>query len=68
MVRATVIRLSTELELWAVALWVEKRYGTEGKAYIEHQRDRLPHEDGGEALWREVAQRYEKLTRQHRQN
>ena len=55
--------LNRDQELWAVALWVEKNHGDQGGAYILGQVERLTsvNDDGGVAMWREVADRFEQL-------
>jgi hypothetical protein len=52
-----------EKEIWAIALWVEKHHGDEGDFYIAQQMDRLLAEGelDGMAMWRQVAERFEKL-------
>lgn len=57
--------LNRDQELWAVALWVEKNHGDQGTTYISGQIERLAsiNADGGVAMWREVADRFERLRR-----
>jgi hypothetical protein len=57
--------LNRDQELWAVALWVEKNLGDQGTTYISGQIERLAsiNADGGVAMWREVADRLERLRR-----
>lgn len=56
--------LTREKEIWGIALWVEKKHGSDGWFYIAQQMDRLLAEADldGVALWKEVSQRFEKLT------
>ncbi len=46
-----------------MALWVEKNHGDQGTTYISGQVERLTsvNDDGGVAMWREVADRFERL-------
>lgn len=55
--------LNRDQELWAVALWVEKNHGDQGATYISGQIERLTsvNDDGGVVMWREVADRFERL-------
>ena len=55
--------LNRDQELWAVALWVEKNHGDQGTTYISGQVERLTsvNDDSGVAMWREVADRFERL-------
>lgn len=55
--------MTRDQELWAVALWVEKRHGTDGPRFIAEQIGRLALVgDGvGVSIWREVAARFEAL-------
>jgi hypothetical protein len=57
--------LNRDQELWAVALWVEKNHGDQGTTYISDQIERLAsvNDDGGVAMWREVADRFDRLRR-----
>jgi len=57
--------LNRDQELWAVALWVEKSHGDQGTTYISGQIERLAsvNDDGGVAMWREVADRFVRLRR-----
>jgi hypothetical protein len=57
--------LNRDQELWAVAVWVEKNHGDQGTTYISGQIERLAsiNSDGGVAMWREVADRFERLRR-----
>ncbi|WP_420006879.1 DUF6961 family protein [Tsuneonella aeria] len=56
---------SRDKELWAVAVWVEKTHGTDGPRYIAEQVGRLALEgdEGGVAMWRNVAARFDQLSR-----
>jgi len=55
--------LTPELELWGVALWVEKQHGEDGWFYIAQQQDRLLAEGDleGMAMWGKVADRFGQL-------
>ena len=55
--------MTSEHELWAMALWVEKHHATDGVGYIAKQVTRLAHEGDleGVAMWRKVAERYDTL-------
>lgn len=55
--------VSREQELWAVALWVEKHHGENGRLHIAQQQDRLLAEGDldGVAMWRKVGERFEAL-------
>ncbi|NYH96284.1 DUF6961 family protein [Novosphingobium marinum] len=57
--------LTADQELWAVALWVEKHHGDEGDFYIAQQMDRLLEEGDfdGIAMWRQVGERFEALSK-----
>jgi len=57
------LTLSKDLELWAVALWVEKHHGDEGDLYIAKQMDRLLAEGDldGVAFWKKVRVRLDSL-------
>lgn len=55
--------LTRDLEIWGMALWVEKHHGEQGWLFIAQQQDR-PLADGdldGVALWRAVGERFETL-------
>ena len=56
--------VTRDRELWALALWVEKHHGTDGLIFIAKKIADLmiAGEPGGVDLWREVAERFEKLT------
>ena len=56
--------ISREAEIYGMALWVEKNQ-PDGRAYIEQQIERLTAagELEGVKLWRQVADRYERLRR-----
>lgn len=55
--------MTRDQELWGVALWVEKIHGDRGPDHIAAQMARLAAEgdEVGIALWRAVAERYDKL-------
>lgn len=55
--------LTSDQELWGVALWVEKTHADKGWLFIAQQQDRLLAEGDldGLAMWREVSRRYEQL-------
>jgi len=55
--------LTRDQEIWGIALWVERKHGESGPEFIAEQIGRLSIEDDDEgiSLWREVAQRYERL-------
>ena len=56
--------MSRDQELWAVALWVEKRHGADGPRYIAEQVGRLAllDDSAGVDRWREVASRFDQLS------
>lgn len=47
-----------------MALWVEKTHGSDGAQFIAETIARLRHrgEEGGVALWQDVARRFEHLS------
>lgn len=53
----------TERELWALALWVEKHHGADGPRFIAEKVGELAlaGEPSGVDLWREVAERFDRL-------
>ena len=55
--------MTREQEIWGIALWVDKNHGEGGSKFIAEQIGRLASagDDEGISLWREVAQRYERL-------
>ena len=55
--------LSRDQELWGMALWVEKAHGSDGAQFIAEKIARLRGrgEEGGVALWQDVARRFEQL-------
>jgi hypothetical protein len=57
--------MTRDQELWGMALWVERTHGVHGWFYIAQQQDRLLEEGDyeGVAVWRTVAERFERLTR-----
>lgn len=57
--------ITYEQELWAMALWVEKNHGPEGPRFIAEQVGRfaLEGDEGGVALWHQVAERFDALQR-----
>jgi hypothetical protein len=56
-------RVTRDQELWGVALWVEKTHGGCGPDHIAAQVSRLAAEgdEEGIAMWRAVAERFDKL-------
>ncbi|QDM41341.1 hypothetical protein [Altererythrobacter sp. TH136] len=56
--------MTRDKELWAVALWVERTHGEYGPQYIAEQIGRLALEgdEGGIAMWRSVAERFDQLS------
>jgi hypothetical protein len=62
--------LTREKEIWGIAIWVEKKHGSEGWFYIAQQMDRLlaVADFDGMTLWKEVSERYEKLTTEELKN
>lgn len=56
--------LSRDQELWGMTVWVEKTHGFEGAQFIAEKIARLRRrgEDGGVALWQDVARRFEQLS------
>ena len=59
-----VLTLSRDQELWGMALWVEKTHGSDGAHFIAEKIARLRGrgEEGGVALWQDVAHRFEQLS------
>lgn len=57
--------ISREKELWALALWVEKRHGEDGPRYIAKKVGEmvLAGEAGGVDLWKAVAERFAQLSK-----
>ncbi|MGX7927750.1 DUF6961 family protein [Tsuneonella sp. HG094] len=55
--------MTRDQELWAVALWLEKTHGDRGADHIVSQVTRLAESGDAEgiAMWRLVAERYDKL-------
>jgi len=55
--------VTREQELWGVALWVEKRHGTDGPRFIAEQVGRLAlaGDVAGVHHWRAVAARFDRL-------
>lgn len=55
--------VNRDKELWALALWVEKRHGANGSRFIAGKVGKfaLEGEQGGVGLWREVADRFNRL-------
>jgi hypothetical protein len=55
--------VTTDQELWGVALWLEKTHGDAGPAHIAREVDRLARAGDGDGvrMWRQVAKRYDKL-------
>lgn len=51
-------------ELWALALWVEKHHGADGRRFIAEKVGKfaLEGEQGGVDLWREIAIRFDQLS------
>ncbi|MCK0127540.1 hypothetical protein [Erythrobacter sp. F6033] len=56
--------ITRDQELWAMALWVEKHHGKGGWLHIAQQQDRLLEQNdlAGVEMWREVSQRFDKLS------
>jgi endonuclease YncB( thermonuclease family) len=57
------VLVTRDQELWGVALWAEKTHGDRGPDHIAAQVARLAAEgdEEGIAMWRAVAERYDKL-------
>lgn len=57
--------LTRDQELWGIALWVEKNHGDDGRSYITNQVERfaLKGDEAGVAMWRSVAERFDRLRR-----
>lgn len=57
--------LTSDQELWAMALHVEREHGAEGPAFIAEQieRNALAGEPAGVNLWRDVARRFDQLVK-----
>lgn len=55
--------LTRDQELWGVALWVEKAHSENAQGYMAEQVTRLAEagDAAGIAMWRAVAERYDKL-------
>lgn len=55
--------LTRDMEIWGMALWVEKTHGDNGWFHIAQEQDRLlaAGDFDGVKLWREVAKRFEEL-------
>lgn len=55
--------LTSDQELWGVALWVEKTHGSDGQSYFAHRVERLASEgdEAGIAMWQTVAVRFKQL-------
>lgn len=55
--------MTRDQELWGVALWVERTHGDNGPGHIAEQIARLTGagDEDGIAMWRAVAERYDKL-------
>ena len=51
-----------------MVLWVEKNHGSDGAQFIAGQiaQLRLRNEQGGVALWQDIARRFEKLSKPSR--
>lgn len=62
--RVTLLTLTRDLELWGMALWVEKHHGDAGHEFIATKIDQLTRagEEDGAKLWQDVANRYEQLS------
>lgn len=60
---SVVISVTRDQELWAVALWVEKAHGEQGRDHIAREISRVAMlgEEEGIAMWEAVAARYVKL-------
>ena len=60
--------LNRDQELWGVALWVEREHGDDGPAYIADQVTRLAliGDVAGGAIWRAVAERYDRYCQSNR--
>lgn len=58
--------LTRDQELWGIALWVERNHGDDGWFHIAQQQDRLlaSGDLDGVAMWRSVARRLERLTKE----
>ena len=57
------MNITRNLEIWAMALWVEKTHGDAGWLHIAQQQDRLiaASDFEGVKLWRRVGMRLEEL-------
>ncbi|MGB7407277.1 MAG: hypothetical protein WA908_02130 [Pontixanthobacter sp.] len=55
--------ISRDRELWGMALWVERKHGSDGLNHIHEKIESLKAsgEHDGVELWIEVAMRYEQL-------
>jgi hypothetical protein len=55
--------VTRDQELWGVAVWLEKTHGDRGAVHIAEQIARLAErgDEEGIAMWRSVAERYDKL-------
>ena len=55
--------MTRDQELWGIALWLEKTQGSDGPVYITSEVARLAalNDEAGIAMWRTVANRYDRL-------
>lgn len=55
--------MTRDQELWGIALWVEKTHGERGADHIASEVARLARagDAQGIAMWRKIADRYDKL-------
>jgi len=62
--------MTPDLEIWALALWVEKDHGDNGSHFIANQIGRLAldNDAAGVAMWEKVAERFEALNRLEKRN
>ena len=58
--------MTRDQELWGVALWLDRTHGTNGANHIAQQVARLAAagDEDGIAMWRAVAERYDRLREQ----
>lgn len=55
--------MTRDQELWGIALWLDKTHGDEAPAHIANEVARLAAsgDSDGVAMWRDVAERYDRL-------
>jgi hypothetical protein len=58
-----VVSVTRDQELWGIALWLERTHGDAGPEHIAKEVARLAisGDEDGVAMWRAVAERYDRL-------